>query len=114
MARYQLATGVIHSAIFGDRVGSVTLEAFTDTSQIDLAYGGAAFAFADPYIIIDPVYATIDPDYATKVTLRFSEGVVNAAAPGVVPEPATWGLLIAGFAGIGAAMRRRRALSFSS
>ena len=118
IVRYQSESGVIRSTIRANDTGSVTLEAFTDTSGIDLYYGGGAFAFADPFIVIDPAYAAIDPDYATRLTLRFSEGVINAAAPGVVPgvvpEPATWGMLIAGFAGVGAAMRRRRAISFSS
>lgn len=40
--------------------------------------------------------------------LAFSiQGTAVAVTPGV-PEPATWALLIAGFGGIGVAMRRRR------
>lgn len=114
LVRYQSVSGVLQTSILGGSVGSVTLQAFADTWLIDPYYGGSATAFADPYIIIDPAYAAIDPDYASKLTLRFSEGVVNAAAPGVVPEPASWGMMIAGFAGVGAALRRRRAVSFSS
>lgn len=39
-------------------------------------------------------------------------GTVNfIPAAGGVPEPATWGMLILGFGAIGAAMRRRNALS---
>src|SRR5438552_677103 len=47
-------------------------------------------------------FSSIDFDFATKDAL-----VSNA------PEPATWAMLIAGFGGIGALMRRRRALSFA-
>jgi hypothetical protein len=31
-----------------------------------------------------------------------------------VPEPATWGLMIAGFGGMGAVLRRRRALGLTA
>ena len=33
---------------------------------------------------------------------------INGAPVGGVPEPATWGLMIAGFGGVGAVLRRRR------
>lgn len=36
-----------------------------------------------------------------------SSGIVITAPPGV-PEPATWGLMVVGFGGLGAALRRRR------
>jgi PEP-CTERM motif len=41
-----------------------------------------------------------------SATLEISRGVVSIPA---VPEPATWTMLILGFAGIGTAFRRRRA-----
>lgn len=56
-------------------------------------------------------------------SLRFEFGTTSADAVGplldtvrigvgaVVPEPATWAMLIAGFATVGAALRRRRAMS---
>ncbi|TCP33592.1 PEPxxWA-CTERM sorting domain-containing protein [Sphingomonas sp. BK235] len=34
--------------------------------------------------------------------------VTAAGAPGAVPEPATWAMMLIGFAGIGQALRRRR------
>jgi hypothetical protein len=36
--------------------------------------------------------------------------VLNFSSPGSVPEPASWALMIAGFGGLGAALRRKRAL----
>ena len=33
---------------------------------------------------------------------------VGAPDGGIVPEPATWALMLAGFAGLGAALRGRR------
>ena len=47
-------------------------------------------------------FSSIDFDFATQ-----DAPISN------VPEPTTWTLLIAGFGGIGAVMRRRRALSFA-
>ena len=44
--------------------------------------------------------------FAGASTLRIS----RAATPGAVPEPATWMMMLAGFALTGAAMRRRRPL----
>ncbi len=38
---------------------------------------------------------------------------VSVPQPGAVPEPATWAMLISGFAMVGAAMRRRGALAVS-
>jgi len=36
---------------------------------------------------------------------------LSTHAPGEVPEPATWGLMLLGFGALGATMRRRRALA---
>jgi hypothetical protein len=41
----------------------------------------------------------------SRIRLNFVDGVIDAPA---VPEPTTWGLMIAGFALVGGAMRRRR------
>lgn len=65
--------------------------------------GGTASAWIDPYIFIDPAFARAG-DYRIAV----SGGVGNAPPPSdAVPEPATWELMLAGFAGLG--MVRRRA-----
>ena len=106
----QSVSGVIATHFYYLNLGHIELQVYTD-----VPYGvGSAYAFADPFLIIDPAYAAVDPDYATRLTLRFSEGVVNAAAPGAVPEPATWAMLVAGLGSIGGLMRRRRTVSFSS
>ncbi len=55
---------------------------------------------------IDPAYAAVDPDYATKFRIRLSPGI----GPGAVPEPATWMTLLTGFAIVGLTPRRRRGL----
>ena len=44
-----------------------------------------------------------------KVDGRTYSGTFNfGAVPAAVPEPATWGMMLFGFAGIGMAIRRRR------
>jgi hypothetical protein len=53
---------------------------------------GTAFAWVDPSFVIDPAYAS-------QFTL--------VGVPGA-PEPASWAMLIGGFALAGAALRRRR------
>jgi hypothetical protein len=48
--------------------------------------------------------------------LRNTTGVVGGGLGGAVPEPATWGLMILGFGGAGAALRssrRRKAAAFA-
>jgi hypothetical protein len=68
------------------------------------ALGGAgeAHAFADPLL-------TIDPSAGDAFSLAFSPGVGNAVSgPGGVPEPSTWALMLVGFGGLGAMLRRRR------
>lgn len=52
---------------------------------------------------------TVAFDLPEGVTLSANSGFAGAAVPGgVVPEPTTWAMLIGGFAGAGAALRRRR------
>jgi len=54
-------------------------------------------------IVFDPAYQSPD----TGNGLNFRAYSINATT-GAVPEPATWGMMIAGFGMMGAAMRTRR------
>lgn len=52
-----------------------------------------------------------DPTYSSRLLL---DGVSIAAGPGGgVPEPASWAMMIFGFGGVGAILRRRRGLAFA-
>jgi hypothetical protein len=65
--------------------------------------GGSA-AFIDPYVVVDP-----STPNASLYTLVFSAGIDNTPLAGMgggVPEPASWALLLAGVALVGAALRR--------
>lgn len=69
-------------------------------------------------------HATINTDYLDGVILRwgpdgYEVGVNNLQfdvkqIAGAVPEPGAWALMITGFAGVGAVLRRRRATAFSA
>ena len=73
-------------------VGSTS--ALTLTSLRSTAFGGNSVFFATDLIRNDRVGST---------------GNVGAIAQtGAVPEPATWGMMLIGFAGIGISLRRRR------
>ena len=53
---------------------------------------------------IDPVF-TISPDFAADYQLDFSNAIGNSAS--ATPEPATWAMMLIGFAGLGAAGLKR-------
>jgi len=61
---------------------------------------GQAFASVDPFISIDPEFAD-----ANLYSIVQSAGVGNGV--GTVPEPASWALMVGGFAMAGIALRRR-------
>jgi hypothetical protein len=91
--------GVISELDEPGQLDSIHLEAVASENP---AFGGTAFASADPLIFIDP--ADID---ASAYSIRVSTDVVNGLPSGV-PEPAAWVMVLVGFAGLGAAMRARR------
>lgn len=52
--------------------------------------------------------------FANGAGVRLDNVIVTGAPMGgAVPEPATWAMMILGFAGVGAGLRRRRALVFA-
>jgi hypothetical protein len=61
------------------------------------------------------LFSSDGTDYFTGITLTTSQNsfeIDNLAVQGV-PEPATWGVMLMGFGGIGAMMRRRRAVAIA-
>ena len=77
----------------------------TESAYVAGRHTGVATATADPYFFIDADFLTLHPDYK----LLFSPGVGNKApGGGGVPEPATWALMLTGFAAVGSLLRNSR------
>ena len=74
------------------------------------------FAFVDPTITLNDAFFTNLALNPADFQLTFAEGEGNVASRpnfpgGGVPEPAAWALMLMGFGGIGAALRRRRRIA---
>jgi hypothetical protein len=76
-------------------------------------------AWADPTIMFDPAYdiptgATfafsdnLTPDQVSKLVVGPGLGGGGQGGVGGVPEPASWALMVMGFGGLGATLRRQR------
>ncbi|MBO9499989.1 MAG: PEP-CTERM sorting domain-containing protein [Novosphingobium sp.] len=125
---YQITSGAnaITAALFpllpGDADG-YTIYALGDLSTIlGTVMGGQTFTFASPvqgFTLggIDPA-ANVDPSdptaFVTGLTFQnnnavtVSQTAVSSSAPGAVPEPQTWAMMILGFGLVGMLTRRRR------
>jgi hypothetical protein len=106
-----------HSGVSGFAQGGSDLD-------IDLTPAGAVSPItADTTFPYNPSAvefgAQLTGENPAKVLARFANGnaaiiassVEQISDPGVVPEPATWAMLIAGFGLVGASLRRRSAAS---
>jgi hypothetical protein len=90
-------------AIWIGAVYKVDMEASAFADSIS-ASAVSASGFFDPLFSI-----TDDRVNPADYTFSFSDGVLGPAGGGGVPEPGAWALMLAGFAGLGLATRRRRA-----
>lgn len=82
---------------------------------ISIEAEAAAFFDASAYVSIDPTI-TIDGSVSNPgaYQIALSDGIGNPAAPTSVPEPAAWTLLLLGFGGLGAVLRRARQSGLST
>lgn len=95
---WEVATGTPGQVNLFARAGFVVGE------YNQIAGSGAVDAFIDPVFTIDPTFAASHPG----LSLVVSQNAGNSpAASGAVPEPATWALMLIGFGGVGALLRRR-------
>jgi hypothetical protein len=93
--------------VFTADLGSITLPSNSGASDSDLLTLDKSL-FAGSYIV-----AFIDTG-DTKLGATANSGAILETGGGVthgVPEPATWGLMVVGFGGLGAMLRRRRAFA---
>ena len=92
--------------------GSTTVDfpgLFVGDTIIGIHFGGGAFPGGgnDQATGFFKINAGAGLDTLT-LNLSSSSGVVLYQTGGAVPEPATWGMMIVGFGGIGALLRTRR------
>lgn len=88
--------------------------------------GGDPYGFAgiNPALNVDDFYFFFNPrlpSQAVDITYMVSGGPITVGTetitsqvirgPGFVPEPATWAMMLVGFAAMGLALRRRRRVS---
>lgn len=112
------------SFYYADQVG------FTGNVSVFDGLGGTGSLLAtlslpstpNPYTVFVPVGVTFAgtaksvvfggaANYIAFDDITLGSATAGGGAPAGVPEPATWTMLLAGFGGIGALMRRRRSLA---
>jgi PEP-CTERM motif len=72
------------------------------------AYAGSFGFDRSADALVDPTI-TVDPQYADDYYIQYSPGLLAAGAP----EPASWGMILIGFGGLGILMRSRRRLIYA-
>lgn len=109
------ATGALLTLLINQTVpgGSGSLPAGTLSGTITQTSSGITISWINPFVNINGYqYAisqnplSIVPPNSCIVDLCGVTSIQGTIA--AVPEPATWGLMLVGFAGVGMAMRRRR------
>jgi hypothetical protein len=87
-------------------VASDTTIAVEMSAYTQAAVTNGSMASADISAFVNPPHIYIDPNFAqaSEFTPEFSPNLVV----GAVPEPSTWAMMLAGFAGLGLMGRRLR------
>lgn len=111
------AGGVQTNAVYGDDPNLVDL-VFTYNGPDFHTSGGPFADIAIPGLTAVSTYGKVGVDgfssraiknsgLGTQGTVAFNNGAVGVPMPGGVPEPSSWALMILGFGGAGAMLRRR-------
>lgn len=104
--RYGDTVKAVQDVVFGNAAtggGFFTLETNDPTGDTDFLDVVASQLYTGP----ESAPTLITGDFAVNDTFSFAPLRLQVTA--AVPEPATWGMMIAGFAAVGGALRRRRA-----
>jgi len=89
-----------------DIVAAGGFDSSTDWTHVSQKLGPGVYTIEAGVRNVGDDPETYEPGFDSKLLI---DNVSVTAAP--VPEPATWGLLIVGFAGVGGLLRNRRAAS---
>jgi hypothetical protein len=76
------------------------------TNMVD--FGGVSFSTDQDYNVYQPTANVYDECFAGCDALPGNDVVLTSFSVTAVPEPAAWALMLAGVAGVGAAVRSRR------
>ena len=118
---FSLGAGAVVSAAstFSNVVSGLQTTAFQTTGTHVLGfrfYNEATSAVNYGYLTMTNTATSGFPAVVTGWSYENTGGAITvpgAVVPGAVPEPATWGLMLAGFGIVGGAMRRRQRTSVS-
>ena len=93
------------SFTFGDAAGTITLVSLItgDSTVFTSNPGSSVFAFNT---VVNPGMYTLN--FNGSLASGGSTASGNVKQLGAVPEPATWGLMLLGFGGMGVSLRRSR------
>jgi PEP-CTERM motif len=99
----------IHAGSFNPANGLLNAIAYNDDSNgtLDGGFSNLALLAGVSYFAISSGFDNTDFG-AFRLTVDGPGNIVGGGGNAGVPEPATWAMLIFGFAGVGAALRRRR------
>jgi hypothetical protein len=124
VANFNTATGGVQTnAVYADDPGIMDL-VFTYNGPDFHTTGGPFTDIVIPGLTAVSTFGGVGVDgfssraikntgLATVGTVAFNNGAVGVPTPGGVPEPASWALMILGFGGVGATLRRRRSVAMA-
>ena len=105
---FDYTTASLSGLFAADNSGTVRLNgnllASTGTYNAFTAFSATSFFVAGINVLS---FSVVDTGQPSALNVSALSGTVELAGPSGVPEPATWAMMIGGFALAGAAMRRR-------
>jgi hypothetical protein len=113
---YDLALNFVNGSTYSDStswdfISMITLSASANAGPPDLGYmPGTLSAYIDPMITFGP---DIDISQYTLSVGGVDSPLISGAGAGGVPEPAAWAMMLVGFGGLGAVLRRRRQVALA-
>lgn len=102
------ASASVNIAAF-DSNGNMVEQIFLNNNGLSIGNPAGYYGFSRTQA--DVAYVWLSNGYIGARNLSWMGREINSNIVGAIPEPSTWTLLIAGFAAIGAGVRRRKRMS---